>query len=194
VEALKKDVSYTYADYAKWELKEGERFEIIDGVPYMMSAPTTNHQRIQMRISGELYQFLKGKRCEVFIPPFDVCLFGKGNKDKTVVQPDILVVCDKDKLKDGKRCNGAPNLIIEILSPSTSSYDWFWKLNKYLQAGVREYWIVDPEMKKVFVHLLENDKYVTTEYDKEDNIPVTVLEGCSINMQDVFANLMKEEI
>jgi Uma2 family endonuclease len=193
MEAIKKEQKYTYADYASWELEEGERYELIDGVPYMMSAPTVNHQSVQGEIFRQLANFLKGRRCQVFNAPFDVCLYGEGNKDKTVVQPDILVVCDKNKLKDGKRCNGAPTLIVEILSLSTARMDLFYKLNKYLQAGVQEYWIVNPETKEVSVHLLEGDKYITTEYSKNDTIAATALEGFSINLQDVFANLTGEE-
>jgi len=187
MEALRKDASYTYADYAGWELKEGERYELFDGVPYMMSAPSVNHQRIQGEIFAQFHSSLKGRRCQAFTAPLDVCLFGKGNKDNTVLQPDVFIVCDRNKLEDDKRCNGAPDLVIEILSESTSSRDWFYKFNKYLQAGVREYWIVDPGEKKVYVHLLEDGKYVTTEYEKDSVIPVTALDGCNINLQDVFA-------
>ena len=178
---------YTYADYAEWELEEGERYELLDGVPHMMAVPSIRHQSASVELVYQLRHFLKSKHCELFHAPFDVCLFGLGDQDRNVVQPDILVVCDKKKLEDGKRCNDAPELVIEILSPSTMYHDLFRKLGKYLQAGVREIWMVDPVMKKVYVHLLENNKDDSKEYSKTDIVPVTVLEGCMINLNDVFA-------
>jgi Uma2 family endonuclease len=184
--ALENEKTYTYADYASWELKEGERFEIIDGIPYMMSAPSVRHQTISGVIFGNLFIFLRGRKCQVYHAPFDVCLFGDGDNDDTVVQPDILVVCDRFKM-DEKRCNGAPDLIVEILSPSTSKRDIFLKFNKYQQAGVREYWVVNPIDKVVSVHVLENNKYITSVYSEADKILVNVLEGCEIDLGEVFA-------
>jgi Uma2 family endonuclease len=181
---LKED--YTYADYLEWDLKEGERYEIIDGVPYAMAAPSIKHQRIAGRIYSELSGFLKGKPCEAFIAPLDVCLFGKGNFDKNYVQPDVFVVCDKSKIEE-RRCNGAPDLVVEVLSPSTEVNDFFCKLNKYRQAGVREYWIVDPRTGIIQVCILENSYYITKDYTSDDIIPVTILDGCKINMKEVFA-------
>ena len=107
--------------------------------------------------------------------------------EDTVFAPDISIVCDKTKLADGKACNGAPDMIVEILSPSTAGRDKLEKFNKYLQAGVREYWIVDPEHKMVNIHLLEDGKYVTTAFGETDNMPVSVLDGCVISLPAVFA-------
>jgi Uma2 family endonuclease len=113
--------SYTYADYLEWD--ENVRAEIINGKIYMMSPPLTMHQRISMRLSTQIANFLKGKPCEVFAAPFGVRLFPKEDKtDDTVVEPDIAVVCDSSKL-DERGCNGAPDLVIEIISPSTVSHD-----------------------------------------------------------------------
>ena len=132
---------YTYADYVTWP--GDERWELIDGVPYAMSpAPTIGHQRIAGEIHRQLANFLKGKPCEAFIAPVDVRL-NADNDDDIVVQPDVLVVCDKNKL-DGKCCNGAPDFVVEILSPSTADHDRVNKFQVYVAAGVREYWIVDP--------------------------------------------------
>jgi len=177
---------YTYADYASWD--DDIRYELIDGIAYMMSAPITVHQRLIGKLFRRLADFLDDKPCEVFISPYDVCLHGLGDCDDTVVQPDILVVCDESKIDD-KRCNGAPDLIIEILSPSSINHDRFIKLNKYLKAGVREYWIVDPEINDVTVHVLEKSKYVLSTYNKSNIIPVKVLEGCNIELSKIF-NLM----
>jgi len=176
---------YTYADYASWD--DENRYELIDGVAYMMSAPSVGHQRIITEMLRQLANFLRGKQCEVFVSPFDVCLNARGDDDDTVVQPDLLVICNSSIL-DKKRCNGAPDLVIEIVSPSSSRHDRFRKLNKYLYAGVREYWIVDPDDKILNVHTLENDKYVIAAYGSDDTVPVNVLEGCEINLSDVFAD------
>ncbi|MCL1831571.1 MAG: Uma2 family endonuclease [Oscillospiraceae bacterium] len=186
---LKSDIEtqrYTYEDYAKWELAQGERFELIDGVPYAMAAPSVKHQDAVGEIFVQLKNFLRGKSCRVFIAPFDVCLNAKGNKDKNVVQPDILVVCEPKKLADGKRCNGAPDLAIEVLSPSNENHDSFVKFNLYRQAGVREYWVVNPENETVHKYVLQNKKYVAEVYSTQDIVPVNVLNGCEIDLKLVF--------
>ncbi|MCL1808354.1 MAG: Uma2 family endonuclease [Clostridiales bacterium] len=183
----KHDEHYTYSDYASWN--DGNRCELIDGVVYMMSpAPTREHQAASMAISSQLYNYLKGRQCAVYHAPFDVRLNAAGDRDDTVVQPDIVVVCDKAKL-DRKGCNGAPDMVVEILSPSTLSRDRVLKLNKYLQAGVREYWIVDTEGKTVSVHLLEDGRYVINAYGETETIPVKTISGCQIDMREVFADI-----
>lgn len=136
---------YTYADYLSWE--EGDRLELIEGTPVMMVPPSTAHQAILMEISRQIANYLEGKACKVFPAPFAVRLFSdKDTPDgdvNTVVEPDITIVCDLDKL-DKRGCNGAPDAVIEILSPSIAKYDRFTKLHLYRKAGVKEYWIVDP--------------------------------------------------
>jgi len=174
---------YTYADYESWD--NGNRYELIDGIAYLMSAPSTAHQGIVMELSRQFANYLKGKTCKVFAAPYDVCLTGLGDEDDTVVQPDILVVCDDSKI-DEKRCNGAPDMTIEVLSPSTSRRDLFLKLKKYQAAGVREYWIVSPGARAVNVHILINGQYVISSYERDDTIPVSILDGCSIELAEVF--------
>jgi len=177
---------YTYADYLTWA--DDVRQELIDGIPYLLAAPTVTHQRVLGELFLQLRQFLKGKRCEVFISPFDVRL-NPNDGDDTVVQPDLLVVCDKSKL-DKKGCKGAPDMIIEILSPSSTKMDKFIKMRKYNQAGVREYWIVDPEGQYAHVHLLKDGEYKIAAYSSDDTaVPVAVLDGCEINLADVFASI-----
>ena len=175
---------YTYADYLEWD--DDKRYELIDGRVYMMSAPTSNHQDVCREISRVISNYLVGKRCKLYFAPFDVRLTPKPfGKDDTVVQPDIVVICDPKKI-DRRGCVGAPDLVIEITSPSTSARDKLLKFNKYLWAGVREYWIVDPRDKTVSVHLLNENRYVTNVYGKDDTVPVATLEGCEVNLKDVF--------
>ena len=175
---------YTYADYASWG--DDTRWELIDGVPYAMSAPSEMHQRIVSRLCGQFYAYLRGKKtCEVYVAPFDVRLnYYKG--DDTVIQPDIVVVCDNTKRHAGG-CLGAPDLVVEILSPSTAKMDRIVKFNKYMRDGVKEYWVVDPDTESLHVHLLkEGTYYATSAYEDTDTVSVGILPGCEINLADVF--------
>ncbi|MCL2221715.1 MAG: Uma2 family endonuclease [Oscillospiraceae bacterium] len=175
---------YTYADYLTWD--DDERWELIDGKSYLMSAPNRKHQTALGDLYFLLRLFLKGKKCEAFLAPFDVRL-NADTLDDTVVQPDLMVVCDKSKLSDGKGVVGAPDLIIEILSPSNPNHDRVTKYKKYCETGVREFWIVDPEEKNVAVNTLSDEKYTTRIYGATDKIPVHVLPGCIIDLTEVFA-------
>jgi Uma2 family endonuclease len=176
---------YTYADYLEWD--ENLRAEIIDGEVNMLATPTSDHQAVSMELSIQLGNFLKGKPCKVYAAPFSVRLFPKEDaSDDLVLEPDIAVICDASKI-DKRGCNGAPDFIIEILSPSSLKYDRLVKFRKYQQAGVREYWIVDPETKLVQVNILDNGWYRTSVYDDTEKAPVSVLAGCEINLAEVFA-------
>lgn len=183
--ALKIDTTpyFTYADYATWP--DYPRFELIKGEAFEMSAPSREHQEISVALTVQFGTFLRGKKCRLFHAPFDVRI-NYNTTDNTVVQPDLLVVCDLSKIENGKHCLGAPDFVIEILSESTRSYDKVKKLNVYLDAGVREYWIVNPEDRNVEVFILENGKYFISCYEDKDTIPVHVLEGCKINLAEVF--------
>jgi len=182
---INKNSRYTYADYCKWD--DGERWELIDGAPYMMSpAPSPIHQGISREIAGQLFNFLKENPCKLFTAPFDVRL-NAGKADDTVVQPDLLVICDLSKIDD-KGCVGAPDLVIEILSPATIRHDRIIKFRLYQKAGVREYWIVDPDTQSIQTCTLNEDGfYVTAVYSDTDIVPVNVLSGCVIHLQEIFA-------
>jgi Uma2 family endonuclease len=188
--ALKKpdeETHYTYADYRQWDLAPGERYELIDGAAYAMSSPNDEHQAISMELSRQIANFLRGKPCKARSAPYDVRLFYQEDElDDTVVQPDISVICDEKKLGT-EGCRGAPDLVIEILSPSNTSEEYIRKFNLYLEAGVREYWIVSPKEKIVQVNLLENGAYRSVIYKAGEALPVSVLEGLSVTLGDVFA-------
>jgi Uma2 family endonuclease len=173
---------YTYADVLEWD--ESVRAEIIDGELYMLATPSTLHQEISWELSRQLGNFLEGKPCKGFSAPFGVRLFPRDDlDDDTVVEPDIVVICDRSKI-DERGCNGAPDLVIEILSPSNGRHEMVLKFNKYLEAGVREYWIIDPEEKAIQVHILDDGRYVTRMYD--DKAPVHILPGCLLDLSAIF--------
>jgi len=175
---------YTYADYCEWD--DDQRWELIEGIPYAMVSPALRHQRIIRELFFQIANYLKGKACEVLIAPFDVRL-NASEEDDTVVQPDLLVVCDSDKL-DQRGCKGAPDLVIEILSPSTAKYDLITKFQQYQKAKVPEYWVVDPETETLQVYILnQKGHYICYTYEREAIVPIHVLSECEINMQLVFS-------
>lgn len=186
--ALAKEERYTYADYLEWD--ENERIELIYGTPVMMAPPSRRHQEISGELYRQLANFLEGKKCRVYAAPFGVRLF-EGAEDRpedvdTVVEPDVTVVCDHSKLDD-QGCKGAPELVIEILSPSTQRHDRLTKLNLYQRAGVGEYWIVNPEDRTVQVMLLKDGYLLPVEdYGREDIAKVNILEDCTIDLSKVF--------
>ena len=179
---------YTYADYCEWD--DDERWELIDGIPYAMSGASTTHQRISGNLYLQLANFLKDKQCEVFHAPYDVRLNAE-EYDDTVVQPDLTIICDSAKIDD-KGCKGVPDMVIEILSPSTAKHDILRKFNIYLRVGVREYWIVDPDTRTVQVFILENGRYLAKSYGETDTVTVHALEGCEIILSDVFPDSRDE--
>ena len=180
---------YTFADVLAWE--EKERFEVIEGKTVMMAPPSRVHQEVSGALFAQIYNFLEGKKCRVYAAPFGVRLFeedGDAPEDvDTVVEPDITVVCDSDKLDD-HGCKGAPDLVIEILSPSTLRHDRLVKLDLYQRAGVREYWIVDPKNRAVQVFLRDGDGglKIHEDYGQKDIAKVNVLNGCFVELSKVF--------
>ncbi len=157
----------------------------------MMSGPSTQHQLISGELFAQLHAYLADKKCRVISAPFDVRLFEEKNDRPedvtTVVEPDLVVVCDPSKLDD-RGCKGAPDLVIEILSPSTRRHDRLIKWELYQRAGVREYWIVDPEDKTVQVLTLRDGYLLPHEdYGREDTAQVTILEDCAIELSKVFS-------
>ncbi|MGC4038928.1 MAG: Uma2 family endonuclease [Chitinophagaceae bacterium] len=180
---------YTYADYLKWKFEE--RLELFRGRIYKLAAPTTNHQAILTDITVSIYNQIKNKKCRIFPAPFDVRLpvrnRKKDNEVNTVVQPDICVICDETKI-DEKGCCGAPDLLIEILSPGNSRKEIRLKYELYEEAGVKEYWIVQPGSENVSVFVLnDSDKYDGAKmYANGDKIHSEAVRGLIINVNDIF--------
>lgn len=177
VEALKKEKGCTIEDI--YALPDGERAELIDGKIYYMDPPSTSHQRLVHFLEREIGNYIQSKNgeCEVFPAPFAVFL----NKNNiNYVEPDISVICDKSKL-DEKGCHGAPDWIIEIVSPSSKAMDYFTKLFKYQTSGVREYWIVDPAKEIVTVYSFE--KETMEQYSFDEDVPVGLYEDFLIRVQ-----------
>jgi Uma2 family endonuclease len=179
--------SYSYFDYLSWKFQE--RVELIRGKVFNMSpAPASRHQRLLGKIGNELYSYLKGNPCEVFYAPFDVRLM-RSTDDKqvtTVVQPDICVICDQSKI-DERGCNGAPELVIEILSPGNSNKEMKNKFELYEEAGVVEYWIVDPEKEIILLYFLENGVFTNHRpLIKEDILESKLITGFKLDLNTVF--------
>lgn len=180
--SLPQKQDYTIDDI--YALPDGQRAELIDGQMYNMAPPGMIHQRIVTRLSALISNYIQQKHgsCEVFVAPFAVFL----NRDnKNYVEPDISIICDRNKLDD-RGCNGAPDWIIEITSPSDPQRDYGIKLFKYRTAGVREYWIVNPQKKTVMVYDFERDQY-SNQYNFEDDIFVCIYCDLVINMNSLIS-------
>jgi Uma2 family endonuclease len=190
MDSLAEERRYTYKDYITWD--DDIRYELIDGVAYAMAAPAQFHQEISGELFRQLANFLIVMPCKAFHAPFDARL-NAHSFDDTVVQPDILVVCDHSKL-NGKGVKGAPDFVIEILSPYTARRDAVIKFRQYQRAGVKEYWIVDPNNRTVQVYVLKGGKYgLGVVYREDDVVPVHTLDGCQISLAEVFYGAAEPE-
>lgn len=174
--SLLENQGYTIADIEA--LPEGQRAELFDGEMIMMASPTITHQAILNWINLEIYSQIKAKggKCRVFPAPVAVFIL---DDDKNYVEPDLIVICDRDKL-DNKGCHGAPDFVVEIVSPSSKKLDYYRKLEVYQRAGVREYWIVDAFKKTIVVHSLEQDE-IPTIYHFTDAIKVGICDDVVID-------------
>jgi Uma2 family endonuclease len=179
--------TYSYFDYLTWKFQE--RVELYKGKIFEMSpAPSSRHQRLSADIGFNLQTYLKGKPCQMFYAPFDVRL-KKNSNDKeniTVVQPDICIICDATKI-DERGCNGAPELIVEILSPGNSKKEMKLKFELYEEAGVLEYWIIDPEKEMVLQYVLENGVFTNHRpLISDDVLTSKVLEVFTLDLSKIF--------
>ncbi len=189
--ALMDEGLFSYRDFATWP--DDERWELVDGVAMAMAAPSAAHQRLLGRLFRKFSDYLDDKPCEVIIAPFDVLIPDGDEADDdidTVVQPDIMVFCDDKKVLD-KYARGAPELAVEILSPSTSKWDQNDKFRRYERAGVREYWVIDPLGKWINVYSLgangcfgKGDLYEPL--TPRGPVPSKLLEGFSVDPVGLF--------
>lgn len=181
---------YSYADYLTWNFKE--RLELFRGKIFKMSpAPNRNHQIISGRMHIIFANALKKNPCNVYYAPFDVRLVTSKKKDEkvfSVVQPDLCIICDEDKLDD-RGCNGAPDLVVEILSPGNTKKEMGIKFDLYEENGVKEYWLVDPSEKTVLVYTLLNKKYVGLKpFITEDTFKSPLFPLLKFKVKDIFTS------
>jgi Uma2 family endonuclease len=191
VEEPSSEYTYTYADYLKWKFEE--RLELFRGKIFRLAAPTTKHMVVAGNLFIKIKAHVSNHFCFVFIAPFDVCLplknRKKDNEITTVVQPDLGVVCDRSKI-DERGCCGAPDLVIEILSPGNSQKEVQLKFELYEEAGVKEYWIINPVEENIVVHILNNEgKFQGLKmYAAGHAIHSTCIKGLQIDVKDIFKN------
>lgn len=171
---------YTVEDY--YDMPEDIRAELIEGQIVYMAAPSTQHQRIAIRLESTIFSYInaKGGKCEILHAPYSVQL---REEDDTVVEPDIVVVCDPDKIT-ARGCVGAPDWIIEIVSPSNPKHDYITKLSLYDNAGVREYWIIDAEQNKIHVYDMQDNRLVLKDYTFQDTVKVGIYDDFYIDFSD----------
>lgn len=186
---------YTYKDYISWNLQE--QVELIQGYLFRMSpAPSSEHQEIGLNIGSAMHSFLKNKNCKVFMAPYDVRFYNPDDPDMiitNVVQPDICAICDLHKI-DHRGCLGSPDMIVEILSPSTSEKDLNHKYELYRSYGVREYWVVFPTEKSMLIYKLDKSgEYVSSRlFTRSDIVDSSVLDGFSLDLSEVFEPFDRE--
>jgi len=187
-EALRKEETvYTYADYREWELKEGERYEIIYGEAFAMSAPNDYHQSMLMELSKQIANYLTGKPCKVRPAPYDVRLFyAEDESDDTVVQPDITIICDEKK-RGPEGCRGAPDFVAEIVSPSNTLAEMGRKFRLYRDAGIREYWVLNGEAKTLDTYLFEGEVIRFRSYTGNEKAAVSIFPDFAVDLEPVFA-------
>ena len=186
---------YTYADYYKWQFDE--RIELIKGKIFKMSpAPNSLHQDITGEVFNLIKNFLRKKECKVYIAPFDVRLIRKSSEDKditTVLQPDICVICDRSKI-DKRGCIGAPDLVVEVLSPGNSAKELKNKYEVYEEYGVKEYWIVSPQNQNFLIYTLHDGKFQLSPVKLAgDVVTSAVLPGFSLDLTELFKDIDSEE-
>ncbi|SHN80898.1 Uma2 family endonuclease [Desulfitobacterium chlororespirans] len=187
--------SYSYADYLTWP--EDTPVELIEGIPYTMTTPMRIHQEVVGEVLRQIANYLVDKPCKVYVAPFDVRLAdvkAKADAITNVVQPDIAIICDKEKLDD-KGCLGSPDLIAEVVSPSSAAKDYIEKLNLYEKYSVREYWIIHPMDKIAMVYQLEQTGKFSrsTIYSFEETIPVGIFEDLTISLAKISQELSAEQ-
>ncbi|NLX02169.1 MAG: type II toxin-antitoxin system Phd/YefM family antitoxin [Syntrophomonadaceae bacterium] len=184
----------SYDEYMELVDSSDQRFELIDGEIYLLASPSFKHQIVVNEISGRLYNYFKGKSCRSLTAPLDIRLFGfatKFEEDPNVVQPDIVVICDIDKINKLGKYEGIPTLVVEVLSPSTKGKDMATKLTLYMKSGVSEYWVVNPENKNILQYSFSPERSIDSlkSLEVEDTIESSVFPELKIPLADIFADI-----
>lgn len=174
-----------YEDFiSRYENLEEERLEYIDGVVYALASPNYQHQKVVMELSNRLYNFLRGKKCQAFVAPFDVHF--ETSEQKACVQPDILVICDEENVRDGKYY-GVPTMVVEVMSPSTKSKDNIIKLNLYWREGVKEYLLIDTTNEMLYYWHFENKEILEHQIlGGNETFNSGIFEGFSFKVEEIF--------
>lgn len=182
-------IKVSYEKYLKMTEKSENRYEYIDGEIILLASPLYPHQKAVKEIFGEFINWFRDKKCEPLVSPFDVTLYRLGNKIKiNSVQPDILVICDQDKIDEKGKYNGTPTLVVEVLSDSTRRRDLVQKLDLYMESGVREYWVINTSAAEIYIYLFENhdiEKILT--FKDDERAGSAVFPGLEVNLKQVFA-------
>jgi prevent-host-death family protein len=176
----------TYEDFLKLSEASENRYEFIDGEVYLLASPSYDHQRIIVEIITVMHSYFKGSSCRPLTSPFDVTLTNDDNKN--VVQPDILVICDTENISEKGRYTGIPTLVVEVLSESTQKKDMLKKLNLYLHAGVKEYWIVNPARREVYVYCFDQGdikQYLV--FQGSQSVNSLIFEGLAVPLEQLFS-------
>ena len=184
----------SYEEYMALVESSDQRYELIDGEIYLLASPKVNHQMVVNEISGHFYNFFRGKKCRPLTAPLDIRLYGfatKFEEDPNVVQPDVVVICDLDKINADNKYEGVPTLVVEVLSPSTKGKDMVLKLNLYMKSGVAEYWVVDLEQQSLTQYAFspERDLAKVTAFREGDTISSTAFAGLEIPIAQIFTGI-----
>jgi len=182
----------SYEEYMALVNSSDQRYELIDGEIYLLASPSFTHQIVVNELSWHFNNYFRKKPCRSLTAPLDVRLFGfatKFEEDPNVVQPDVVVICDEDKVNKDNKYEGIPTLIVEVLSPSTRGKDMAIKLNLYMKSGVLEYWIVDFENKRINQYSFSQERDIRSlnTFQEEDTIKSTVFEGLEIPLREIFS-------
>lgn len=184
----------SYDEYQALVDESDQRYELIDGEIYLLASPSFKHQVVVNEIAVQFYNYFKGKNCQSLTAPLDIRLFGcatKFEEDPNVVQPDVIVICDEEKVNEQGRYEGVPSLVVEVLSPSTISKDMALKLNLYMKSGIREYWIVNPEKKQITQYSFSKEREIEDSQvlELDGTIRSTMFDGLEVPLQDIFARV-----
>ena len=184
-----KGIRVTYEEYLKMTEESENRYEYIDGEIILLASPLYPHQRAVREILGEFTAWFRDKDCEPLTAPFDVVLHRLGNAEKiNSVQPDILVICDQDKIDETGRYRGTPTLVVEVLSDSTRSRDLIQKVDLYMESGVQEYWVANPDSAEIYIYVFADYKLANIlTFKGEEHAQSVFFPGLKADLKQIFA-------